>query len=136
MNILNQVNEIIDKYCLKPIDLPYDQRNLYTYLNDFPEKKSEYISEKNDRYFREKYSNYISNGYYGFSIGTPIIPEWNEIIDEILELCIKNDPNFEIKQIKIKFGIMHFYVHTEIIEDIFDVEILIMEKLRDRMLLY
>jgi hypothetical protein len=76
------------------------------------------------------------NGHYGFSLGNPIIPEWCKIIDKILELCVATDPEFQICQVKIKFGTVHFNVHSEIIEDCHDVDRLIMSTLFDRALIY
>lgn len=136
MELLNKIKEIISKYDLKPIDISKKYKNIYQYLNDHPEDTNKYQSDKNDKYFTEKYYNYISNGHYGFSIGNPIIPEWNEIIDNIIQLCIENDPKFEIFQIKIKFGGICFYVHSDIISDLLDIIIFIENKLRDKALIY
>lgn len=136
MKILDKVIEIFNQYDLKPIVLPDGHINIYSFLNAHPEFRKEYETEKNDFYFINKYRKYISERNYGFSIGTPIVPEWNEIIEKILEICIDADPNFEIQQIKIKFGGMCFYVQTNIIKDINDVEKLIMEKMYDKALIY
>lgn len=135
MKIMTDVEQIFAKYKLKPIKLPKEYKNVYMFLRDNPDNKT-YISEKDDMYFLKKYSDYIPKGWYGFSIGNPIIPEWCEIIDEILELCTQHDPDFEIHQIKIKFGAICFYVHTTEIDDIRDVELLIMNNLFDRALIY
>ena len=60
----------------------------------------------------------------------------NEIIEKILDLCILNDPDFEIHQIKLKFGGIRFYVQSNVIEDIFDVESLIENTFYDRALIF
>ena len=136
MKLLNKIINIFSKYELKPLKFPDGYDNIYTYLTINPDKKPDFISIKTDEYFIKKYYNHISDGHYGFSIGTPIIPEWNEILDEILELCIKTDKSFEIQQIKLKFGYICFYVRSEVIEDILDIEILIGENLHDSALIY
>lgn len=136
MKILDKVIEIFNQYDLKPIELPKTHKNIYSFLKVYPEFRKEYETEKNDFYFINKYRKYISERNYGFSIGTPIVREWNEIIEKILEICIEADPKFEIQQIKVKFGGMCFYVQSDIIEDIEDVEMLIMKKMRDNALIY
>ena len=135
MKILTNVEEIFAKYDLKAIKLPKEYKNVYQYLRDNPDDKT-YFTEKDDGYFLKKYCDYIPQGWYGFSMGNPIIPEWCEIIDDILELCTEIDEDFEIHQIKLKFGAICFYVHSVNIEDIHDVEILIMNNLFDRALIY
>jgi hypothetical protein len=139
MKILNEVEEIFAKYDLKPIQLPDGYKNLYDYLYHNKEEKDnsiDYVSLTNDTYLNEKYADYIPHGWYGFDIGTPIIPAWMEILDEIVELCTENDQDFEIHQIKLKYGGMRFYVHSDIIEDIHEVEMRIEDKLFDVALIY
>jgi hypothetical protein len=136
MKIIDKVIAIFDQYELKPLEFPASHKDIYSYLNEFPDKKPDYRTNKNDSYFINKYRKYISLGHYGFSIGTPIIPEWNEILDKIIELCIHFDPNFRIQQIKLKFGGICFYVESQVIEDILDIEIYIGKKLRDDALIY
>jgi hypothetical protein len=136
MKILDKVQEIFNQHELKPLTLPEGHKDVYSFLRDYPEFKKDFESPKTDGYFINKYRTYIPVGHYGFSIGSPIIPEWCEIIDEILELCIAEDPNFEIKQVKIKFGTMHFNVYSDIIEDYHGVDRLIMNTLFDRALIF
>ena len=136
MNIFDKVQEIFNQYDLKPIELPKDYKNVYTFLRDYPEFKKRYKSEIEDCDLNEKYKLRIPTGWYGFDIGTPIIPEWMEIIDKIVAICVEADPHFEIHQIKMKFGEICFYVHSNVIDDIGDVESLIMSKMWDRALIY
>jgi hypothetical protein len=136
MKIFDKVIEIFNQYNLKPIVLPEEHNNIYSFLKTYPEFKKDFETEKDDFYFINKYSKNIGKGYYGFSIGTPIVPEWNEIIEKILDVCINTDPDFEIHQIKLKFGGIRFYVYTNIIEDIDDVEMLVMKKMYDNALIY
>lgn len=137
VKILNQVLDIINKHEFKPIEIPSGFTNLYVYKDKNPQDATCYYDNvKDDLYLLKNYSKYIPDGWYGFSIGTPIIPEWLDIIDEVLEVCINNDPNFEIHQIKLKFGGIRFYVHSEIIDDINDVGFLIEKLLFDKALIY
>ena len=137
MKILNEIEEIIAKYDLKPIKLPDDYKNLYSYKKSNPQDVTYYYNiEKSDSYLCEKYADNIPHGWYGFDVGTPIIPEWMDILDKIVELCIENDPDFEIHQIKLKFGGIRFYVYSEIIEDTHEIEMYIEDKLFDAALIY
>jgi hypothetical protein len=137
MKILNNVEEIFAKYDLKPIKLPNGFKNIYEYHDKNPEDCTFiYNPEITDRYLNEKYADYIPHGWYGFDISVPIIPEWMNIIDEIVELCTEIDQDFEIHQIKLKFGAICFYVYSGIIEDTNDVEVLILNKLYDKALIY
>jgi hypothetical protein len=136
MKCLEDVKKIIDSYNIEPIMLPTGVKNVYELISDIPESRDNFESEKNDFYFINKYRKYIPKGYYGFSIGTPTNPKWHEVIDDVLELCIKNDPNIEIHAIKVKFGFMCFYVISEVIEDIHEIEVLIAKSLSDRAIIY
>lgn len=136
MKISNDIEKIFSNYDLKPIKLPAEYKDIYAYLSNNPIESDRFESKKNDEYFIRKYEDYIPKGWYGFDIGNPIIPEWLEIIDEVLELCTQIDPNFEIHQIKLKYGAICFYVYSTNIEDIHDVDLLIMNKLYDKALIY
>jgi hypothetical protein len=136
MKISNDIEKIFSKYDLKAIELSSDYKNIYDFLRKNPTEAKKYQTKKNDGYFIKKYCDYIPKGWYGFDVGTPIIPEWMDIIDEILEICTENDQDFEIHQIKLKYGAICFYVYSKDIEDIHDVELLIMNKLYDKTLIY
>jgi hypothetical protein len=136
MNILDDVKAIFSRYELQPLMLPEGHNDVYSFLRAHPDLRKDYEAEKDDMYLFDKYRKYIPIGWYGFDIGSPIIPAWMEIIDEIVALCIKSDPDFEIHQIKLKYGGIRFYVETKIIEDIDDVEYLIMGNLFDNALIY
>lgn len=135
MKISSDVEKVFAKHDFKPIKLPKGYKDVYSFLRDYPDDKT-YFSEKDDDYFLRKYCDYIPKGWYGFSLGNPIVPEWCEIIDEVLEICTQLDADFEIHQIKLKFGAVCFYVHSSEIEDIGDVALLLMNKLFDRALIY
>ena len=136
MKLLPEIQKIFDGYDLKPIEIPEGYKNVYDTSSKIPEFKNQFLSDKDDGYFIHKYSAHIPRGWYGFSIGTPIVPEWNEIIDMILEICIANDPDFEIHQIKLKWGCMYFSVDSDVIEDTSEIDVLIMQTLYDKALIY
>ena len=136
MKILDKAQEIINQHELNPLILPENHKNVYTFLREYPEFKKDYQAELTDEYFNNKYGKYVPKGWYGYDVGSPIIPTWCEIIDKIVELCIASDPNFEIHEIKLKFGGIRFYCNSEVIEDIFEVESLIENTLWDKALIY
>ncbi len=136
MKLLPEIQKVFDGYDLKPIELPEGIKNVYDYRREYPDAEFKFLTDKDDGYLYEKYSANIPKGWYGFAIGVPIVPEYNEIIDKVLEICIANDPDFEIHQIKFKLGGMRFYVKTNVIEDIDEIELLIMSKMYDKALIY
>ena len=58
----------------------------------------------------EKWSSRIGKGWYGFAIGRPCPDAWFYVIDEFLDYIQSLDPEFEIQQIKLKFGGLRFYI--------------------------
>jgi len=136
MKLLDEVKQIIEKYDLKPIELPDGYKDVYNYLRDFPSEVGRFETNKEDGFLYDKYRSFIPRGWYGFSLGSPIVPEWVDIIDEILELCIIIDPNLEIHQIKLKWGGIRFYVNSNLIEDIDDIEFLLEDTFQDEALVY
>jgi hypothetical protein len=63
----------------------------------------------------EKYRQYIPKGWYGFSLGSPVPLSWFKIIDDFLTYLVSLEQlnkiqDFEIHQIKLKFGGLRFYV--------------------------
>jgi len=136
MKILDKVQKIFNQYELKPIELPTEFKNVYVFLRAYPEFRKDFEPEKDDSYLIRRYRDHIPKGWYGFDIGSPIVPVWSTIIEQIVDVCLEADPNFEIHQIKIKFGGILFYVHSETIEDVHEVESLIGTMLFDRALIY
>ena len=137
MKLLDKIKDVFEKHPFQSIDIPKEYKNVYRYLDANPKEMKQFIPKKDVAYFIKKYQQHIPKGWYGFDgIGAPTIPEWNLILDEILEVLIAADPDFEIYQIKIKFGGICFYVETNIIEDIDEIEMLIMNKMHDKNLIY
>lgn len=87
---------------LKSIVRPYKQQLENTNYNK---------EESYDSYLIEKWKGRIPKGWYGFD-GIPKI--WGLIIDKFLEELEKECPNFEIHQIKLKYGSLRFYVQSNI----------------------
>ena len=58
--------------------------------------------------FNEKYKQYIPEGWYGLSFD---IPEVTEYLDGVMQDLITM-PEFELKQIKLKFNMARFYFNT------------------------
>ena len=136
MKLLKEITQIFDKYDLKPIVLPDGYSNIYSYSDYSPDIKAKYTQNNVDGNFMEKYRKYIPAGWYGFAIGDITPKEWIDVLNEVLDKLIESDPKFEINQIKVKFGGIRFYVNSEVIEDIFEIERLIEVKLFDKTLIY
>ncbi len=136
MKILDKVQEIFNQYDLKPLMLPEGHKDVYSFLRKYPEFGKDFKSSIEDSDLNTKYHQHIPKGWYGFDIGTPIVPKWMEIIDKIVEICVAVDPAFEIHQIKLKFGDICFYCGSNVIDDLREVESLIAHKLFDRALIY
>lgn len=75
-------------------------------------KKIDYRKVTSDNpnvYLFQKWAYRVGKNWYGFSLDSaPFL--WGLIIDKFLEEIEKECPNFEIHQIKIKFGGLRFYV--------------------------
>ena len=57
----------------------------------------------------EKWREHVGKGWYGFDMGWA--PDnWFKIIDEFLDQIKQVDPDFQIHQIKIKFGGIRIYL--------------------------
>ncbi len=59
--------------------------------------------------FNTKYKQYIPDGWYGLEFDIPEVTEW---LDSIMENGLLNLPDFELHQIKLKFGMCRFYFDT------------------------
>ena len=136
MKLLKEVEKIFKKK-YQPFVMPMDgYSNIYKYIEANPNEKSKYIYPKNDSYFNKKYKQYITTGYYGFSTNSYMPEIWTDIIDDLVELFILNDPSFEIHQIKVKFGGVRFYVVSNVIEDLFEINEFIEGKFYSPYLMY
>jgi hypothetical protein len=75
--------------------------------------ESEICSESNaaDVSLFQKWAYRVGKGWYGFKLG--YIPEvWTDMLDDFLTWLESQCPNFEIWQIKMKFGSLRFHVNT------------------------
>ena len=140
MKLLKDVEKIFKKK-YRPFTMPDENsdvryKNIFKYIEDHPEEKSNFVHTKNDKYFIQKYKENITVGYYGFDTNSYTPENWADILDNVLELCIENDPKFEIHQIKLKFGAIRFYVVSKTIEDIYEIEKFISSKFYSPYLIY
>ena len=137
MTIIKEVEEILNKFDLG-VDIPDEYPTVYKYRDAHPTKFEEEFcsSEITDNTLCEKYAKHIPKGWYGFSIGQPTPPNWFKVIDKVVALMVDNDPDFEIHQIKMKFGGICFYVESEVIEDIWDCVSYVQNNLHSRKLIY
>ncbi len=138
MELLSKVKEIIknNEFDYSSILEKYENVYEFTKINSIDCEKYFEHETINDSFLIHKYENNIPEGFYGFSIGSPTPKNWFEIIDNVLELLLTNDPNLEICQIKMKFGGIRFYVHSDVIEDIFEIEKYIEDVLHDNKFVY
>jgi hypothetical protein len=63
-----------------------------------------------DLYLFMKWAYRVGKGWYGFALGNDVPMLWALIIDEFLDELSKEAPDFQIHQIKLKFGGLRFYV--------------------------
>ena len=80
------------------------------YLNEL-ENADYKKSESDDLRLINKWKNRIPDGWYGFD---GINTLWGKIIDDFLTELEKECPDFEIHQIKLKYGGLMFYVDLRI----------------------
>lgn len=57
----------------------------------------------------QRWASRVGKRWYGFAL-SPAPSSWATIINEFLEWLVLQAPNFEIHQIKLKFGGLRFYV--------------------------
>jgi hypothetical protein len=58
-----------------------------------------------------KWAYRVGTGWYGFNLGH-IPPVWKDMLDDFLSWLVSQCPDFEIHQIKMKFGALRFYIDT------------------------
>lgn len=109
------INKILQKYSGQRNDWFSDIKDDNLYLNRETKKKYSDGCPKLEAKLRNKYEQYIPAGWYGFSFGTPMHKDWFKIIDEFLEYLVKLQEdekisNFEIHQVKLKYGGLRCYV--------------------------
>lgn len=63
-----------------------------------------------DVYMFTHWAYKIPQGWYGFSLGNEVPMAWAYTIDKFLEEVNKECPNFEIHQIKLKWGGLRCYL--------------------------
>jgi len=139
MELLDEVKKVLDKYDLE-VKLPdccktnfYDCKCEEGTFGGYPKA---FDPKNGDGYLFDKYQDYIPQGWYGFALGKPTPKAWCDAIEEVLDLLIKFDPNLQIHQIKTKYGGIRFYVHSEVIEDIYKIENEMESRMWSKLLMY
>jgi len=135
MKLLKEVEKILKKN-FKEFVLPDGYSNIFQYVSNYPDKRKDYLHGINDAYLNTKFKDNIAPSYTGFEINYYIPQSWAAIVEKIVDLCIENDPKFIIHQVKMKFGGVRFYVVSDKIDDIFEIEKLIRNKLYSPLLTY
>ena len=124
MNILEKTKEIIKKHNLaekltfNPFKLRRESKSSgcgcgwdgegVIGFNNFPEFKDSYQKETN---LQAKYFDRVVDGFYGFdAVRMPI--NWLEALEEFLTELEKDSPDFEILQIKLKWGTFRGYLNN------------------------
>ncbi len=125
---MNKAEELIKKYNLVPNT--YLKESPYNKLSPFVEG----ITRSQDEWLLEKWDKYIPTGWYGFSLD-PFPDICADAIDEFLEYVEKECRNFEILQIKLKFGGLRMYMGN-INENIQKQCDLLMSVMKDERLFY
>lgn len=77
---------------------------------DYKKKPMNDSMSSPDLYLFMKWAYRVGKGWYGFALSSDVPFVWAQIIDEFLDELAKEAPNFEIHQIKLKFGGLRFYV--------------------------
>jgi hypothetical protein len=109
------INEILQKYEGSTNYWYPEVTESNLYVNSETREKYAVGCAKKESALLNKWKAYIPQGWYGFSLGSPCPHAWYEIIDEFLTYLksleeLNRISNFEINQIKIKFGGLRFYV--------------------------
>jgi len=120
---MSKAEELIKKYKLIPdhyYDFPAYPLDFKPYT-DVMEEDANFCKYK-FKALKEKYKNRVPDRWYGFDgLGNPTPYVWYEALEEFLEYVEQQCPQFEIYQIKIKFGGIRIYlgnISEEIQQDI------------------
>lgn len=71
-----------------------------------------FILFSSDIFLFQKWAYRVGKGWYGFDLGD--IPRaWADVLDDFLVWVESQCPDFEIRQVKIKFGGLRFYIDTK-----------------------
>lgn len=97
---MNKAQELIHKYDLKPnsyyTESPYKNRSLWPQVDW-------------DTFLNDKWDKHIPDGWYGCALG-PLPDKCGRAIDEMLEYAKSVEPQFEIRQLKVKFTEVRCYL--------------------------
>lgn len=143
MNVLEKTKQIIAKHnvvanflSFNPFKVRRELRGSYGIavingFNDAPEFKDSYLKYTN---LQNRYKNKVGKSWYGFDIDCwPV--NWIDALEEFLSELEKDSPDFEIHQIKLKFGRARIYL-ANLSEDAYYSIDLLEEVMRDSNLIY
>lgn len=104
---MNKAEELIIRYNLQPDSYYPDNFNPY---KDYTEK-DKLLDKESLSNLKSKYQRYVPPRWYGFNgLGYPTPLIWYDVLDEFLAYVEEKCPEFEIYQIKIKFGGIRIYI--------------------------
>lgn len=81
-----------------------------SYYQSSPYKQEVGQCSKGELALLENWSHHVAKGWYGISLGQPTPDSWFRFLDAFLRLVRDYNPNFEIHQIKMKFGGLRCYL--------------------------
>lgn len=87
-----------------------DQLSKVKYVLD--RKVPEYMNP--DLYLFMTWAHRVGKGWYGFALGNDVPIVWAKIIHDFLKELETEAPEFEIHQLKLKFGGVRFYVDLQL----------------------
>jgi hypothetical protein len=121
--------QLIEKYNLAP--------HSYYVASAYPVNWADPTTKENaakDYDLDIKWSKHIPAGWYGFSLA-PCPDSWFSAIDEFLDELVKQNQEFEIHQVKLKYGQCRFYF-DKLTEDQQEALSLLEAALEDKFLVY
>lgn len=96
------ISQLKTKYNLAP--------NSYYTQNPYSNTLINQTSAKEIK-LRKKWAARVPPGWYGISVGLPAPEVWFDVLDEFLDWVVLNNKDFEIWQIKCKFGEIVVYLN-------------------------
>lgn len=120
-----KINKLIQKFSLK--------ENSYYTSSPYDGKFSSISAS--ELQLLENWQYRAKKGWYGISIGQPAPDSWFLFLNEFFKLVEKNSPNFEILQVKIKFGSIVIYLEN-VSKEVHDSIDMIQKVMCDKFLIY
>lgn len=128
---MSKVQELIEEYNLTPNSYYTESPYTKEWLDKTKVILPSIIYNKAENALRKRWGSRISKDWYGFNLGIPIPLVWYIVIDKFLEYIEQKCPEFEIYQIKLKFGGLRMYlgkISKEIQQEIDNLENVLTDK--------